>query len=117
MDLEISDGEIVIEAGELQFVTGTDAIAQHVATRMRLFKGEWFLDRNIGVPYFDEVMVKTQDAALIAPIFRRVIEETPGIESVDRLDVELDSTTRTLSIEGEATSADGPVDLSVEIVF
>lgn len=118
MDLLLgADGDLVIEGGELQFVRGREAIAQHIGTRLRMFRGEWFLDRNLGVPYLDGVLDRIPDVSLVTPILRRVILGTPGVDSVERLEFSLDSETRTLTVLGEVVTTDGPVDLTAEVTF
>lgn len=61
------------------FIEGTPATAQAVTTRLRLFKGEWFLNLNSGVPWFQEVFVKPARLAQTDSMIRKVILQTEGV--------------------------------------
>jgi hypothetical protein len=110
--LDVNTGDLVFENGDLVLATGADAIAQHLKIRLRMFEGEWFLDPRQGLPYFRQILQKTPDVSSIGGIFRQAILETPGVESITRLDVELNRQTRALSINFTAK-----VDAGEELTF
>jgi hypothetical protein len=91
-DLMLTDGQITLTP-DLK-----TAVAQHIAIRLRMFFGEWFLDARQGVPYFELILVKNPDLGRINSIFRSVIVETPGVAVVDRMTLALDSATRILTV-------------------
>jgi hypothetical protein len=94
--------------GNLQTVTGREAIAQHVKIRLRFFRGEWALDTREGTPYWEQILIHGASEALISEIFRRVVAETPGIASVRQLGLSIDRQTRTLTVARlEAVTTDG----------
>ncbi len=109
------DGDLVIENGDLVIVEGLAAIGQHVAMRLRSYKGEWFLDQNAGVPYFQEVLEKGTPAARIRAIFQRIILETDGIISVNSMTLDYDASARTLVVDFAATTTLGPLESVEEI--
>lgn len=47
--------DYVMGQGPTSFLTGTDAVAQAVYTRLRLFMEEWWEDQNDGLPYFQSI--------------------------------------------------------------
>ena len=53
-----ADGDLTIRDGDLHIIDGTEAIRQHLQVRLAFFGGEWFLDRGLGVPYFERVLRK-----------------------------------------------------------
>lgn len=86
VDAENPDaGDLRLTNGQLTLVDGNDAVRQHLINRLRIFLGEWFLDRRIGIPFFRDILVKNPDRPAIRSIFRRTIRETPGITAVDEL--------------------------------
>jgi len=99
-------GDLEITLGKLRVVTGTEALAQRLRTRLRLFRGDWFLDQLQGVPYHDFVLRKRSTAAVQREVFRRAIASMRGVREVVSLDVELDGSTRTLRVTGEVRTAD-----------
>lgn len=110
--LDQTNFDLDISQDDLFFFTGSDAIAQHLKIRLRLFKGEWFLDTRVGIPYYQSILLKNPNLAVVRNIFRRAIVTTPGVESLDRIDLDLDAATRVLSLafsaklEGEDVSRD-----------
>lgn len=115
MDLKIdTTGDLVIENGDLVLVDGLTAIGQHVAMRLRSFKGEWFLDQTTGVPYFQEILQKGTPPSRIRALIRQTILGTEGISSVDELELDYDAATRALSVAFKATAENGETLTSVE---
>lgn len=104
-----TDGDIAIENGDASLVSGTDAILQHIRMRLLFVRGEWFADRREGVPYFESILRKAPDLNLVRSILREAIARTPGIASVPTLTLELDASTRALSVSFEAVAEDGAV--------
>ncbi len=102
-----ADGDLVIENGDMVIVDGLAAIGQHVAIRLRSFKGEWFLNQNFGVSYLQEVLGKGTPATRLRAIFQEIILGTDGIASVDSMDLDYDGATRTLTITFQATTDSG----------
>jgi hypothetical protein len=110
VDIKISRDTNDIELGpdgDLQWITGAEAIAQHVWIRLRFFLGEWFLDEREGVPYWERILVANPDQVAITEAFRRTVAETPGIVSVEKCNVTIDRQTRKLAADIEATTSDG----------
>jgi hypothetical protein len=66
-------------------VRGVEAIRLRVVSRLKFFKGEWFLDKRQGIPYFEAVFVKNPDLSLVQSIFRQAILGTPGVQSIARM--------------------------------
>ena len=110
-----ADGDLVIENGDVVIVDGLAAIGQHVAMRLRSFKGEWFLDQNFGVPYLQEVLGKGTPATRLRAIFQEIILGTAGVVSVDSMELDYDGATRTLTIDFAATTTLGPLESVEEI--
>jgi hypothetical protein len=102
-----ADGDLDFTDGELRLLTGVEAIAQHLRIRFRTFLGEWHLDQRIGIPYFQHVFVKNPNPVLIRSIFREVALGTPGVKLIARLELDLDRTTRTLSVSMSGNCDDG----------
>lgn len=117
MDLELSGDTLTIENGDLVLVDGMAAIAQHLRIRLRFFRGEWFADQRIGIPFYDAVFLKRPNLGLIRSILRETITTTPGVLSVETLDFELDAGARRLSVEVAATTSSGTLDFSEEFIL
>lgn len=97
------------------FAVGEDlaVIAQRVLIRLRTFKGEWFLDENIGVPYFQQILGGKGIEAAAAAIFRSIIEQTDGITKLESISVK--RTDRLLSISFRASTDAGALALTFDV--
>lgn len=80
--------------GNLQFVTGAAAVAQHIKQRLKTHRGEWFLDREAGVPWLDELLGRQYDPALAEDITKTTISETHGVTEITQFSVSFDPSTR-----------------------
>lgn len=94
----------------LSYVDGADAIRQNWRARMLMLRGEWFLDQRLGVPYFEQVLIKAPNFSAVRAVFRRITLDTKGIASVSKILLELDNATRrmTITIEGLLSDNLGP---------
>lgn len=105
-------GELDLSTDDLVFVTGADAVAQHLKIRLRLIQGEWFLDTRVGIPYYSQIWVKNPNIGAIQTVFRQAIVTTPGVESLERLDSDFNASTReytltfSAKLEGETVARD-----------
>lgn len=91
-------GDIDLSRDDLYFVTGADAVAQHLRIRLRVFKGEWFLDTRVGIPYYSQILVKNPNLAAIQSVYRRAITSTPGVDTLERIGLALDARTRVMTL-------------------
>ena len=101
-----ANGKLDLTTGDIQLVDGVDAIAQHCKIRLRTFLGEWFLDRRIGVPYYERILVKNPGSNVVRRILRQVISGTPGIQSLGALELDYDGAARSLAVTFRATTTD-----------
>ncbi len=88
---------------------GVEAVLQRMRVRCRFFKGEWFLDTRIGVPYFDAILIKNPDTRVIETIFREVFLGTPGVARVPRMQAAVNAAERKGIISFEAVLEDGTI--------
>jgi hypothetical protein len=115
MDLKIdSAGDLAIVNGELAFVDGAEAIAQHITMRLRTFLGESPYDRAVGVPYITVILQPATPNFAREQILNAIVLGTPGVTS-SRITVTLDATTQTLRASGVATGLDVPIEFDVEV--
>jgi hypothetical protein len=96
-----ASGDLQVTAGRLSVVTGQSAVAQRLSIRLRLFRGDWFLNALEGVPYHDQVLPKGASAAVRREVIRRVIATMAGVQRVVSLDLQLDAAARSLQVRGE----------------
>jgi hypothetical protein len=117
--LDPSTGDLVVQA-DLALSSGLGAVVQAARIRMAMIAGEWFLDLDAGLPYFERDGVDAsraifgqrfdQDKALRA--FRDALEGTPGVVAIAQLDVAFDVRSRAMTVTWRATTSfgDTPID-------
>jgi hypothetical protein len=98
--------DLYLENGDLVVSSGYDAVRQALYSRLRFFAGEWFADENIGIPYWDDVLIKKPNLPAIREIFRAQIAATPGVASVDSISL-AQSSGRSYSLSFVVTMDDG----------
>lgn len=103
-DLQIGDD------GQLKLTTDyIDTVKQRVECRLRTYRGELFMDRGLGVPYFEQFQSKAPDVGSVAMLLRSVVAEVNGVASVDIMDVSFDREHRVFNISMTIRSDTGEV--------
>jgi hypothetical protein len=107
-------GDLLVAGGDLAVIRGAAAIAQDWGLRMTLFKGEWKLDRRVGIDFQNLIFDRKPSDALLRHVFEAVTRETAGIASIERLEFVFDRRTRALTVNAAATSVSGE---AIPLVF
>lgn len=100
-----SGNDIELVNNDLSLLTGREEIAQVLRQELRVFAGEWFLDRRKGVPYFQDILRKAPNPARIDAIFKDKILSSPGVIELIEFSIELEG--RSLRLAFKARSTDG----------
>lgn len=83
-------GDLDLTGGRATLIDEDEAIAQTVRSYLRTFLGEWYLARKtMGVPWWEDVLVKAPSAALLEQVFRTAITRRPGVRALEKLDLSL----------------------------
>lgn len=114
-DIKMQNGDMVLENGELSFVTGQPAIGQHIEMRLLTFLGETVYDESAGLPYIQVIFVKSTPLDSVQFIIEQNILSTPGVTGITSFTLDLNALTRELSAVGRATTIDGDVDFDVSL--
>ena len=107
-----STGDIELIEGSMSLNSTNFAIAQHLRSRLRTFYGEWFLDISKGVPYFEQILIKNPNPVSVDSILKKEILETDGVLELREFDLDLNPTTRELTLTFEARTITGSVEFS-----
>ena len=109
LGLDVTTHDLVFTARELTTVTGTALVAQRLKIILQLFKGEWFLDADAGIPYLQEILKKGADTTNVDAILRAAIEGTTDVNRILKYSSEIDATTRTVTVAFTVDTVYGPV--------
>jgi hypothetical protein len=72
-------------------------VDQKLRMKLKMFLGEWYLDINKGIPYYQEFLVKAPNKALINSTLKKAIIETEGIAELQTFEVTYEKN-RTLNV-------------------
>lgn len=70
-----------------------EAVSQAVLTRLLLWKKEWYLDKEEGTPYREDVLGRGTEASALRAIQTRILE-TPGVRRLISFEANQDPETR-----------------------
>ena len=116
MDLALdNDWDVNVPVNDLALVDDIDAIDQDIRQRLGLFFGEYFLDGRVGVPWFEQILIKKPDTQVVISILARTIMDTPGVLELLSMSMDLDAGLRTLTLAFKALTTEGVSDFTLEL--
>ena len=74
--------DIYIDKGSIAIKTDNDKIAQAIQTRLRTFMGEYFLNKDYGIPYFQTIMKKSSSRAYFDAVLKSNISAVDGVKKI-----------------------------------
>lgn len=101
--------------GLYNYQIGTEEVAQRVAARLKIVKGEWFLDPTIGIPYFEYMKNRLDAKRLIETDVQQTILGTQGVESIKSIVSSINHETRVLTLDITITAASADATINVVI--
>lgn len=112
-DLQLDDAthDLVFVNGALQLRVD---VAQKIKIRLLFVRGEWFLDIEEGLPYLQQIFVKSPNLDLLRSVYRSEIMNTLGVLDVRTIELTYETTTRKLSVSWSADTDQGEVDGTIQ---
>ena len=110
------NGDYVFGSNKYDFLTGKEAIAQAVKTKIMLFYQEWWEDISIGIPMFQSIIGKRYDKNLdmtIILLLTNRIMELNEVISVD--DIQIMNNARGITVTVLLTTTDGQTSVEVNL--
>lgn len=107
------EGDEYADATGLAMTGDLPGIKQQVTLRIGFFKGEWFLDEERGVPWYEEIIVKNPNLIRIREIFRDAILSVTGIREVTFMELLFSAYIRTLSVNFRASTDLGELGINL----
>lgn len=96
------------ESGQLAMTSGLEQLVrQRIVCRLQTFRGELYLDRGLGVPYFSEVTKKSPNLGQIRDLLLSEVRTIEGVDEVTDSDVEFDAKTRVFYLYFKCKLTDG----------
>lgn len=97
-------------------VTKAEDLGQRLKVKLLLFKGEWFLNINYGVPYYQEVFVRQSSKDKVDDIFRAQIASEDGVVDLLSYSSVFNTSTRSFAVTASVMAESGEIQtISLEI--
>lgn len=96
---------------DLKLVDKAEQVRQQLLIKLKLWRGEWFLDTEFGTPYLQQILGKqlTLSGALAA--LRKSILEVEGVQQILSFSYKFNNSTRKLEVEFTANTPYGIVEV------
>jgi len=113
MDLMLDE-----ETHDIVFINGVSPVvsearqdlAQRLKIRLLTFKGEYFLNLDTGVPYYQSVVGKQRSKAAVDAIFQEQILSEPDALEITQFESSINSATRQYSLTFRVRTDSGTTD-------
>ena len=92
-----------------QIALAQTPLDQRIDCRLRTFRGEFWLDQSIGIPYFQEILKKNPDLQAVRAAFASEIQKVAGVKTINSLSLEIDRAQRKLTVTFNVTGTDSLV--------
>lgn len=92
-----SAGDWTFGQSRINYATESEAISQNVVTRLRSFQGDWFLDLDHGLPWFQNLDKPASQERLKQSI-KKVVIETTGVIELTSINLTVDAETRKATV-------------------
>lgn len=113
MDIKITNShDLSVENFDLVLLTGRDAVRQQILVKLKLWRGEWFLDTEFGTPWLQEVLGKQLSLSGVIAALQTSILEVNGTIRFQTFDYNFDRRERKLSVNFIVETIYGPVEVS-----
>lgn len=110
--LDDTTGDLKFTGDALTLTAGIDAVKQHLKQRLRLVRGEYFLDTERGVPYYENILLKRPSPDVVDGVLKSVILGTPGVVELLTFVLDYDAALRKLSLSFTVQTTDGEIDFT-----
>ena len=104
--------DLQVNAYDLQLASGLQLVEQRLKQTLWFFFGEWYLDTTDGVPYFEEIFVKSPSRNVVEGLIKVAILKVENVEEILSFEIEYDSATREGQIEFSVKTEFGNLEIS-----
>jgi hypothetical protein len=86
--------DYVFGNGKQSYLTGIEAVAQAILTRLKLFTGEWWEDKTDGLPVWTSILGTRSSKETVDRFIQSRILETPNVVNLTNLVSDINRSTR-----------------------
>lgn len=107
IDYDLSAGDVTVAGGDLVMIADAQATRQRLEQKLRLWRGEWFLNINAGFPWLQDVLAQQPRPEVLRSLVSDLVTRDPGVKAMPRLELSFEGVDRRLRIKFDATLING----------
>lgn len=115
LKLDLLTHDIKIKNGHFVRVNGADEVRQRIKVALWHQFGEYFLNRESGVPYYDEILGSKMNQNILLNTIRQKVQIVPGVIQV--LDIQVRRNVRNYLLDLKVLVRRGPNETSSSITL
>lgn len=105
-------------SGRRTLLTGIDGLAQRHKNRLSVYRGEWFKDESLGVPWVQSFLsASNKKTSVLRSLILKELKSIPETGTISELTLITDSPTRALTINYTAKCDFGEGTAKVEVTI
>ena len=101
--------DLTINGFDLVILDGAERVRQNLKIKLKLWRGEWFLDTNFGTPYLESILGKQLTLSGAVAALKKSILEVDGVEAITRFEFTFNRSARTLDVDFDVRTPYGIV--------
>jgi len=105
--LDNETGDILFDNGSTVTSTKELDLSQRLRIRLATFSGEWFLNTDFGVPWFQQIIGKQRSKDTVDAIIQEEIYKEPDVKSIASFSSNWDRVGRRYSLTASVIADDG----------
>jgi len=94
-----SNHDLVIEDFDLKLTNSKEVLQQKLKQELLMFRGDWFLDIDAGIPYYQDILGQRNSIDAVRAIFIHAIRKVEEVKEIVSIDLNLNGENRTLEIK------------------
>ena len=85
--LHETENDLIIKNGKIQYISGEKEIQQRILVSLRHYFGEYFFQRNAGLPWYQRILGMKGDYNSVSNLIRDYVLNISGVEYVQKVDL------------------------------
>lgn len=106
--LQMVNGDLVFSNSSFVYISDSEAIKQRLENALRLDRGSWFFNPEIGIPWLEIYNKKAVSERLIRSHIERILKSDPEVSAINRIDISFDRKLRKIEVVFEVETIYGP---------
>jgi hypothetical protein len=103
--------DLVLIDNDLVLLDGAERVRQHLAIKLKLWVGEWFMDTEFGTPYLSDILGKQVSLAGSVAALKKSISEVDGVQSITRFEFDFNRSARNLDVNFDVQTPYGNLNI------